>query len=71
MLHTEMTSISETTKEASVIAKDFLTKARYDIIDNRKSTFLINRFWTVGFADPYPDDDKFIIGSVDDVPDDL
>ena len=71
MKHTEMTSISEETKEASVIAKNFLTEKRYDIIDKRKANFLINRFWTVGFADPYPDDDKFIIGSVDDVPDDM
>ena len=35
------------------------------------ANYLINRFFTVGFADPYPDDDKNIIGSVDDAPDDL
>lgn len=35
------------------------------------ATYLINRFWTVGFSDPYPDDDKNIIGSVDDTPDDI
>lgn len=35
------------------------------------ANFLINRFYTVGFADPYPDDDKFIIGSIDDAPDDI
>jgi len=66
-----MTSISDETLEHSGIAKDFLTPGRYDIIDDRHATFLINRFWTVGFADPYPDDDKHIIGSVDDAPDDL
>ena len=66
-----MTSISYETKAASIIAKNFLTAARYDIIDNRKASFLINRFWTIGFADPFPDDDKHIIGSVDDAPDDL
>ena len=31
----------------------------------------INRFWTIGFADPFPHDDENIIGSVDDIPDDL
>lgn len=66
-----MTEISEETKENSIIAKDFLTPAKYDIIDERHANFLINRFWTVGFADPYPDDDKHIIGSVDDAPDEL
>ena len=56
---------------ASAIEANFLTKERYDIIDDRDASFLIKRFWTVGFADPYPDDDKNIIGSVDDVPPDL
>ena len=51
-----------------MIAKDFLTKSRYDLIDARMANYLINRFFTVGFADPYPDDDKNIIGSVDDTP---
>ena len=67
-----MTAISEETRAHSGIAKDFLTKAKYDIIDEREDiSYLIKRFWTVGFADPYPDDDKHIIGSVDDTPDDL
>ena len=63
--------ISVDTKAHSEIANDFLTQEKYDIIDERLSNFLINRFWTVGFSDPFPDDDKNIIGSVDDVPDDL
>ena len=63
--------ISEETKLNSVIAKDFLTEERYNIVDDRAASFLINRFWTVGFADPYPDDDLNIIGSVDDIPKDF
>ena len=59
------------TKKSSIIAKDFLTMKKYNMIDTRMANFMINRFFTVGFADPYPDDDKFIIGSVDDKPDDL
>lgn len=35
------------------------------------ASYMINRFFTIGFADPYPDDDKNIIGSVDDAPDDI
>ena len=71
LAHTDQTEISEETRENSIIAKDFLTPGRYDIIDDRMANYLINRFWTVGFADPFPDDDKNIIGSVDDTPDDL
>lgn len=48
-----------------------MTKDRYDLINTGMPNYLINRFWTVGFTDPYPDDDKFIKGSVDDAPDDL
>jgi len=67
-----VTKISEETEEHSKIAKDFLTKKRYNIIDDRKNVaHLIKRFYTIGFPDPFPDDDKHIIGSVDDVPDDL
>ena len=67
-----MTSISEETKIHSRIAENFLTADRYDIIDDRTDIpYLIKRFFTVGFADPFPDDDRFIIGSVDDTPDDL
>ena len=72
MKHKHMTSISEETKIHSRIAENFLTEARYDIIDARDDIpYLIKRFFTVGFADPFPDDDKFITGSVDDTPDDL
>ena len=67
----EEATISEETKESSVIAKDFLTLKKYKMIDTRMANFLINRFFTVGFADPYPDDDKNITGSVDDKPDGL
>jgi len=69
-----MTSISEETKIHSRIAPNFLTEGRYDIIEDRPNeeiTYLIKRFFTVGFADPFPDDDQFITGSVDDTPDDL
>ena len=67
--HKNLTEISEETKDNSIIAKDFLTENKYNIIDHLMANYLINRFFTVGFADPYPDDDKFIIGSVDDAPD--
>ena len=40
------------------------------ITENPLSCF-ISRFWTIGFADPFPNDDEFIIGSVDDIPDNL
>ena len=56
------------TKMCSEIARDFLVK--YDLVNDQKN-FLINRFITVSFPDPYPDDDLNIIGSVDDTPDDL
>ena len=55
--------ISELTKENSVIAKNFLVK--YKMIDEKK-VFNINSFSTVGWSDPYPNDDKYITGSVDD-----
>jgi len=58
LAHTDMTSISEDTKAYSLISKDFLTKKKYDIMDERTDiSYLIKRFWTIGFADPYPDDD--------------
>ena len=40
-------------------------------MDERNLNFLIQRFITVSFPDPFPDDDKNIIGSVDDTPNDL
>ena len=61
--------ISQETEENSMIAKDFLI--RYNIVDNRCLSFLIQRFITVSFPDPYPQDDINILGSVDDTPDDL
>ena len=72
MNHKHMTSISEETKAGSRITENFLTKERYDIIDEREDIhYLIKTFFSVGFADPFPDDDKFIIGSKDDAPDGL
>ena len=65
----EHSFISEETEENSRIAKDFLIK--YNIVDNRQLSFLIQRFITVSFPDPYPQDDINILGSVDDTPDDL
>ena len=52
----------------SQISKDFLV--RYELVGDQ-TNYLINRFITVSFPDPYPDDDLNIIGSVDDTPDDL
>ena len=43
---------------------------KYEIAGNLHC-HCINRFITVSFPDPYPDDDINIIGSVDDTPDDL
>ena len=39
------------------------------MVDPVEKAFLVNRFWTVGMGDPYPDDDLKIIGSRDDVRD--
>ena len=56
--------ISLQTKEHSVIANNFLKK--YNLIVKNPQDFNINRFFSVGIADPYPDDDLNIIGSRDD-----
>ena len=50
-----------------MISKDFLKK--YHMIDEVEKDFLVNRFWTIGMGDPYPDDDLHILGSRDDVRD--
>ena len=55
--------ITELTKKNSKIAKDYLVK--YDICDSYKP-FVINSFQTIGWSDPFPHDDEFIIGSLDD-----
>ena len=47
-----------------MIANDFLQV--YDVLEPHYKDFQINSFQTIGWADPYPDDDKFIIGSLDD-----
>jgi len=56
--------ISAETKEASAIPPDFLQK--YKLADAVEADFMVNRFWTVGMGDPYPDDDLTVIGSRDD-----
>ena len=71
MVQSDLTVISKLTKKHSQIASDFFTVERYDLIDEQPRNYFINRFWTIGFADPFPNDDEFIIGSVDDIPDDL
>ena len=38
---------------------------KYDICDSYKP-FVINSFQTIGWSDPFPQDDEFIIGSLDD-----
>ena len=56
-------TISDETKQNSKIPNDFLVK--YKIVEDMKP-FFINGFQTVGWSDPYPDDDTFIQGSCDD-----
>ena len=61
--------ILDHTKEAAKISKDFIQK--YDFIKKERLVFLVNSFWEIGMADPFPDDEDLVIGSVDDVPDDF
>ena len=56
--------ISQETKENSEIANNFLKK--YNLIVSNLGDFNINRFFSVGISDPFPDDDLNIIGSRDD-----
>ena len=58
---------SDETNKESMIPKEFLKK--YGLVDAVEMDFLVNRFWTIGIGDPYPDDDLKIIGSRDDVRD--
>lgn len=41
---------------------------KYKIVDKKDQfkPFLINGFKVLGWSDPFPDDDKFLKGSVDD-----
>jgi len=55
---------SDETNRESMIPRDFLR--RYSLADIAEQDFLVNRFWSIGMADPYPDDDLKIIGSRDD-----
>lgn len=56
--------ITEKTKSESVIAKDFLKV--YGLLECHYKSYQINSFKSIGWADPYPNDDKFITGSLDD-----
>ena len=58
--------ISKLTKKHSKISNDFLIK--YKIVDKKEQfkPYLMNGFKVIGWCDPFPDDDKFIKGSVDD-----
>lgn len=56
--------ISNLTKKNSKIGKEFLVK--YKINGQEYQVFLINSFQTIGWADPFPHDDEFITGSMDD-----
>ena len=49
------------------IENDFLVK--YRMADNIRTLkgFNVNSFTQIGLEDPFPDDDKFIAGSLDDV----
>lgn len=53
--------INDDTANCSLISPYFLEK--YDLIDKTPSKYFINQFSTVGFADPFPNDDQNIIGS--------
>ena len=56
--------ITEKTKSESVISKDFLKV--YGLIECHYKDYQINSFRSIGWADPYPNDDQFITGSLDD-----
>ena len=61
--------ITDATLDNSKLARDFLVK--YKMVDTHERVFLINSFWSLGWPDPYPDDEDLLIGSVDDVPSDF
>ena len=61
--------ITDETLEKSKLARDFLVK--YKLADETQQVFLVNSFWSLGWPDPYPDDEDLLIGSVDDVPSDF
>ena len=61
--------ITEETMENSKLARDFLIK--YKMTDKTEQVFLINSFWSLGWPDPYPNDEDLLIGSADDVPRDF
>ena len=58
--------ITEDTEGASNLKKDFLRKYRLMDIMPLKP-YNINTFIQIGIDDPFPDDDKKYIGSIDDV----
>jgi hypothetical protein len=55
--------VSDETLEKSKISSEFLVE--YDILEEYKP-FLINSFQTIGWSDPFPDEDLAITGSQDD-----
>lgn len=61
--HGKTQEISEETLENSKIAENFLVK--YKFIDEYMP-FFINSFKSIGLSDPFPNDDEFITGSLDD-----
>ena len=56
--------VSKETLQNSKISNDFLIK--YNLSEEMKD-FFINSFQMLGWADPFPDDDRFIKGSLDDL----
>tara|TARA_B110000285_G_C14802163_1_gene458006 strand:+ start:169 stop:471 length:303 start_codon:yes stop_codon:yes gene_type:complete len=56
--------ISDETFMDSKIDKNFLVK--YHFSEQGVQNYLINGFQTIGWSDPFPDDDIFIKGSLDD-----
>ena len=60
--------ISKETLAGSKCTRDFLKK--YDLA-GKEQPHLVNNFWAIGWDDPFPDDDKMLIGSLDDPDKDL
>ena len=56
--------ISDETNDNGAIDRDFLMK--YKLSDSDIKPFNINGFQTIAWSDPFPDDDIFIKGSLDD-----
>jgi hypothetical protein len=59
--------VTKQTEEMAEINTDFLIKFGFDDPADDMKDFMINSFRQVGMSDPFPDDDQFIEGSLDDV----